>query len=73
EWDLIRNEVVLIKAKEQQEIYSAPEWDKNQMYLEMVTDFIKKINGQPNQSISLQEAERTVGLIVEMKEFVTKE
>ncbi|MCR6693720.1 hypothetical protein NSY32_06390 [Acinetobacter baumannii] len=42
EWDLIRNEVVLIKAKEQQEIYSAPEWDKNQMYLEMVTDFIKK-------------------------------
>lgn len=73
EWDLIRNEVVLIKAKEQQEIYSAPEWDKNQMYLEMVTDFIKKINGQPNQSISLQEAETTVGLIVEMKEFVTKE
>ena len=73
EWDLIRNEVVLIKAKEQQEIYSAPDWDKNQMYLEMVTDFIKKINGQPNQSISLQEAERTVGLIVEMKEFVTKE
>lgn len=73
EWDLIRNEVVLIKAKEQQEIYSAPEWDKNQMYLEMVTDFIKRINGQPNQSISLQEAERTVGLIVEMKEFVTKE
>ncbi|MBE2166030.1 Gfo/Idh/MocA family oxidoreductase [Acinetobacter oleivorans] len=72
EWDLIRNEVVLIKAKEQQEIYSAPEWDKNQMYLEMVTDFIRKINGQPNQSISLQEAERTVGLIVEMKEFVTK-
>ena len=73
EWDLIRNEVVLIKAKEQQEIYSAPEWDKNQMYLEMVTDFIRKINGQPNQSISLQEAEKTVGLIVEMKEFVTKE
>lgn len=73
EWDLIRNEVVLIKAKEQQEIYSAPDWDKNQMYLEMVADFIKKINGQPNQSISLQEAERTVGLIVEMKEFVTKE
>lgn len=72
EWDLIRNEVVLIKAKEQQEIYSAPEWDKNQMYLEMVTDFIRKINGQPNQSISLQEAERTVGLIVEMKEFMTK-
>lgn len=73
EWDLIRNEVVLIQANEQQEIYSAPEWDKNQMYLEMVTDFIRKINGQPNQSISLQEAERTVGLIVEMKEFVTKE
>lgn len=72
EWDLIRNEVVLIKAKEQQEIYRAPEWDKNQMYLEMVTDFIRKIKGQPNQSISLQEAERTVGLIVEMKEFVTK-
>lgn len=73
EWDLIRNEVVLITAKERQEIYSAPEWDKNQMYLEMVTDFIRKINGQPNQCISLQEAERTVGLIVEMKEFATKE
>lgn len=72
EWDLIQNEVVLITAKERQEIYSAPEWDKNQMYLEMVTDFIRKINGQPNQSISLQEAERTVGLIVEMKEFVKK-
>ncbi|MFU9047314.1 Gfo/Idh/MocA family protein [Acinetobacter tibetensis] len=72
EWDLIQNEVVLITAKERQEIYSAPEWDKNQMYLEMVTDFIRKINGQPNQSISLQEAERTVGLIVEMKEFLKK-
>ena len=72
EWDLIQNEVVLITAKERKEIYSAPEWDKNQMYLEMITDFIRKINGQPNQSISLQEAERTVGLIVEMKEFLTK-
>lgn len=73
EWDLVQNEVVLITAKERQVIYSAPEWDKNQMYLEMVTDFIRKINGKPNQSITLQEAERTVGLIVEIKEFVTEE
>ena len=73
EWDLIQNEVVLITAKDRQVIYSAPEWDKNQMYLEMVTDFIRKINGEPNQSITLQEAERTVGLIVEIKEFVTEE
>ncbi|EHU1429774.1 Gfo/Idh/MocA family oxidoreductase [Acinetobacter baumannii] len=69
EWDLIQNEVVLITAKEREVIYSAPEWDKNQMYLEMVTDFIRKINGQPNQSITLQEAEKTIGLIVKMKEF----
>lgn len=73
EWDLIQNEVVLITARDKQVIYSAPEWDKNKMYLEMVTDFIRKINGQPNQSITLQEAERTVGLIVEMKKFVTEE
>lgn len=73
EWDLIQNEVVLITARDRQVIYSAPEWDKNKMYLEMVTDFIRKINGQPNQSITLQEAERTVGLIVEMKKFVTEE
>jgi predicted dehydrogenase len=73
EWDLIQNEVVLITARDKQVIYSAPEWDKNKMYLEMVTDFIRKINGQPNQSITLQDAERTVGLIVEMKKFVTEE
>jgi predicted dehydrogenase len=73
EWDLIQNEVVLITARDKQVIYSAPEWDKNKMYLEMVTDFIRKINGQPNQSITLQEAERTVDLIVEMKKFVTEE
>ncbi|MBP2605812.1 Gfo/Idh/MocA family protein [Acinetobacter calcoaceticus] len=73
EWDLIQNEVVLITARDKQVIYSVPEWDKNKMYLEMVTDFIRKINGQPNQSITLQEAERTVGLIVEMKKIVTEE
>lgn len=73
EWDLIQNELVLITTKEPQVIYSAPEWDKNQMYLDMVTDFIRKINGQPNQCITLQEAEKTVGLIVEMKKFVMEE
>ncbi|WP_278491466.1 Gfo/Idh/MocA family protein [Acinetobacter gyllenbergii] len=67
EWDLIQNEVKLITAKDQEIVYSAPEWDKNQMYLEMIVDFLKKINKEKNQCITLHEAEKTVGLIVEMK------
>lgn len=69
EWDLIQNEVILIESDKQQVIYSDPAWDKNQMYLEMVSDFVRKINHQKNQCVTLQDAVSTVVLIDAIKEF----
>lgn len=63
ELDLIKNKVILISTTDKKIIYDEPKWDKNRMYIEMLLDFIKKINNQPNQCISLDEAESTISLI----------
>ncbi|QUX94507.1 oxidoreductase [Marinomonas sp. CT5] len=40
EWDLIRNEVNFVSSLGNTLLYSAPDWDKNQMYLSMVSEFV---------------------------------
>lgn len=69
EWDLIKNEVVFIDEKNHSIIYSEPTWDKNQMYLEMVRDFVSKINNEYNQCINVASAAHTVFLVNQIKKF----
>lgn len=69
EWDLIKNTVVLIEPQSEKIIYSEPLWDKNQMYLNMLNDFVCKINNEENQCITVDEAVETVNLVNNIKQF----
>ena len=67
EWDLISNEIRFVCAQGTQVLYSEPAWDKNQMYMAMVLDFVARIYGQPNQCVSLDEAAKSLELIAQIK------
>ncbi|WP_322803493.1 Gfo/Idh/MocA family oxidoreductase [Vibrio alfacsensis] len=67
EWDLIKNEVKQTLLAEHSVIYSEPDWDKNQMYLNMVVDFVAKIEGKTNACINLNQAAKTIELIETIK------
>lgn len=69
EWDLIQNQVTLISASGAHVIYSDAEWDKNKMYLAMISDFVRLIHGEASLSVNLKDATRTVALIEKIKEF----
>lgn len=67
EWDLIKNQITLVDKEKNDLIFDASKADKNQMYLDMLLDFEKLINEKPNQSITLNEAHRTISFIDEIK------
>lgn len=69
EWDLIQNEVRIVSAEQTQIVYSQPNWDKNQMYLEMVKDFVAKIEHVDNQCVTVDQAMETVVLINQIKNY----
>ena len=68
DWDLIQNKLVLTTATETQVIYSEPMWDKNQMYVAMITDFIEMIKKKPHHCTEVLEAVLTVDLIEKIKQ-----
>jgi len=67
-WDLLNNNIILHSANGTQTLYSEPEWDKNQMYLAMVDDFVRQITGQSHRCVTLKEAVTTVQLIEQIKQ-----
>lgn len=69
EWDLIQNELKLILPEGEKILYSDASWDKNQMYLNMVRDFVHKIEGSSHSCIDLEQATLTVGLIEDIKSY----
>lgn len=72
EWNLLKNEIVLITKEKDEILFSEPEWDKNKMYLNMILDFENLIFKNPNKCITLLEADSTVSLITEIKASVIK-
>jgi predicted dehydrogenase len=68
EWDLILNQLTLITATGTSVLYSDPEWDKNQMYLAMIEDFMQMIEKNRHSCIKFSEAINTVALIDEIKQ-----
>ncbi|MBY7915588.1 Gfo/Idh/MocA family oxidoreductase [Vibrio fluvialis] len=67
EWDLIGNEVRFISSHGTYVEYSQPEWDKNQMYISMVSDFVEFIYKRPNRCVSLAEAAKCIQLVEDIK------
>jgi len=71
DWDLILNELTLITATEKLVLYSEPKWDKNQMYLAMIEDFVQMIKTSKHTCIKFSEAIKTVSLIDEIKQLAS--
>ncbi|TKV21680.1 Gfo/Idh/MocA family oxidoreductase [Citrobacter sp. wls613] len=67
-WDLIRNEVIYHTGQGTDIIFSDPDWDKNDMYTNMLLDFIAEISGSENDSVTLESSTNIVGLIEKIKE-----
>ncbi|SUP30175.1 oxidoreductase [Vibrio vulnificus] len=67
EWDLIGNSIYFTDGEGRRALFSEPEWDKNQMYLEMIRDFYQAILGKSNNVISLEEALNSISMIEKLK------
>tara|TARA_Y100000588_G_C14276842_1_gene934777 strand:- start:6573 stop:7556 length:984 start_codon:yes stop_codon:yes gene_type:complete len=72
DWDLILNQLTLTTSTETRVIYSDPEWDKNQMYIAMIEDFVKMIRQSRHTCAPLTEAITTVYLINHIKQNARK-
>lgn len=73
EWDLLLNEITIITEASEDKVFSAPDWDKNKMYLNMILDFERLINGKKNQCITLLEAQQTVSFVTQVKNLALTE
>lgn len=67
DWDLIQNQLTLTTATDVSVLYSEPEWDKNQMYIAMIEDFVQMIEHNKHSCTELAEATATVYLIEQIK------
>lgn len=67
-WDLIDNRVTLYSREGETVILSDPQWDKNQMYLNMLSAFY---TGDFSRLTTLDSARRTVQLIENIKGFAS--
>ena len=70
-WDLLANTITHHNHEGTQQLYSEPLWDKNQMYINMVTDFISNIQHGECTTASLEDACQTVNLIAQIKQQAT--
>ena len=66
-WDLINNSVVLKAKSKKTDLYRDQSYDKNNMYKDMVKDFISHIDEGDSQSTSISDAIETVELVVNLK------
>lgn len=72
DWDLILNQIILTNVDGISVLYSEPEWDKNQMYLAMIEDFIDMIAKKRHHCIELADAKSTICLIDRIKRLTLK-
>ena len=73
EWDLIENKILLLNDKKTEYIFLEDSWDSNQMYIDLLKDFINLINGKNNLTINLTQASTTMRLIDEIKKYGLKD
>lgn len=71
DWDIVSNKVTITSAENTSVIYHETDYDKNFMYLNMLSDFYRFINGQDNACIPLSDAVDILSLVDKAK-FATK-
>jgi len=67
DWDLIKNTIQFYGADATEMVFNESEWDKNNMYIDMLIDFINKINFQENRCITVEEAHDVISLIEDIE------
>ena len=67
DWDLLSNTIVLHTGEGSEVLFSEVDWDSNQMYLSLLTDFLDLVAGRENSSIDLEQATKTIELIESVK------
>ncbi len=61
-WDLLKNRVSINSGNEEI-VFDEPSWDKNNMYISMLEDFIARIKKQDKNNEMIYSAQRTISLI----------
>ena len=72
DWDLAKNSIQLHHDNGIDLVYSDPDWDRNEMYVALIEDFIQLITGKPNRTVSLQAAHKTIELVGTIKKLAVK-
>jgi predicted dehydrogenase len=67
DWDLLSNTIMLHTGAGSEVLFSEADWDSNEMYLALLTDFLDLAAGRKNSSIDLEQATKTVELIENIK------
>jgi predicted dehydrogenase len=67
EWDLMMNTITYLDAGGSEVLYSEPDWDKNQLYLALVQDFVAMIEGRNHNCIDVDSASKTTRMIEAIK------
>jgi len=67
DWDLPSNTIQLHTKEGSVCLFSEVDWDSNQMYLSLLTDFLDLAAGRKNSSIDLEQATKTIELIESVK------
>ena len=67
DWNLPSNTIKLHTREGGVCLFSEPDWDSNQMYLSLLTDFLDLVAGRKNSSIDLEQATKTIELIESVK------
>lgn len=63
DWNLIDNSVAISQPNSRTVLFAEPEWDKNNMYIEMLRDFERLVDGRSNSCVTIAEAACTVRVI----------
>jgi predicted dehydrogenase len=71
DWDLINNQISLSSSTGCEILYDEPCWDKNQMYILMLEDFIRMIDGKSNSCVTIKEAAKTIAFIEKINQLAS--
>ena len=68
-WDLLTNTVNFYHASGSETLYAGPDYNKNNMYLDMLTSFEKQLQGQESSLATIVSATKVVQLIDDAKQL----
>lgn len=68
EWDLIKNKIQMLTEEANVCLFADEDWDSNQMYINLLKDFLKLAKGTKNSTIDLEQAIKTIELINKISE-----